>query len=89
MPSEEFVSCVSYVSRTQEKSFVIKDLFKYLDELVVEAQGPRPITSSQGFLLFFLPLQLILRIRTLIVVPILLVLLADGIDLAGRLTADY
>lgn len=86
MPNGKFVS---YVSRTQEseKPFVIKDLLEYLDELVAEIQGPGPITSSQGFLPFFLPPQLIPRIRTLIVVPFLLVLLAGGIDLASRLTA--
>lgn len=79
---------VRLASRTSEKPFVIKDLLEYLEELGAETQGPRPITSSQGFLPFFLSAQLIPRIRTLIVVPFLLVLLADGIDLASRLTAD-
>lgn len=58
--SGEFVRLILYFMRPanneREKPFVIKDLLERLDEQSRKLESPGPITSSQGFLFFFLPL---------------------------------
>lgn len=75
-----------FVRLANNELSVVRDLLECLDEPVAQTREPGPITRIGDFS-FFLPLRLISRIRTLIVVPVPLVLLAGGIDLASRLTA--